>query len=71
VHVTVKLAATAHKAEEYLLTAPALDSKAITVAGADVAKNGQFAPKPKYPAVHDNTVTIDIPAGSAALLVTH
>jgi hypothetical protein len=70
VHVTVKLAATAHKAEEFLLTAPALDSKAITVAGATVGKNGQFAPRPKHPAVRDNTVTIDIPAGSAALLAT-
>jgi hypothetical protein len=71
VRVTVTLATTAHKAEEYLLTAPALDSKAITVAGATVDKNGQFAPKPKHPAVRDNTVAIDIPAGSAALLVTH
>ena len=71
VHVTVKLATTAHKAEEYLLTAPALDSRAITVAGATVDKNGQFAPKPKHPGVRDNTITIDIPAGSAALLVTH
>ena len=71
VHVTVKLATTVHRAEEYLLTAPSLDSTAITLAGATVGKNGQFAPKPKHPVVHGGVVTIDVPAGSAALLATH
>jgi hypothetical protein len=70
IHVTVTLAATAHKADEYLLTAPSIDSKAITVAGATVGRNGQFTPRPKHPAVRDDTVTIDVPAGGAALLVT-
>ncbi|GAA3440442.1 hypothetical protein [Kutzneria kofuensis] len=71
IHVTVKLAATAHKAEEYVLTAPSLDSTAIAIAGATVGRNGQFTPKPRHATVHGGTVTLDLPAGSAALIVTH
>lgn len=70
VHVTVKLAAPAGQAEEYLLTAPAIDSTAITIAGSSVSKNGGFTPKPKHERVSHGTVTVDIPAGSAALVVT-
>ncbi|WP_043727132.1 glycosyl hydrolase family 79 C-terminal domain-containing protein [Kutzneria sp. 744] len=70
IHVTVKLSTTAHKAAEYLLTAPSLDSTAISLAGATVGKGGQFAPRPKHVTVRGGTVTVDLPAGSAALVAT-
>ncbi|MFC0438144.1 glycosyl hydrolase family 79 C-terminal domain-containing protein [Kutzneria buriramensis] len=70
VHATVTLAAPAARASEYVLTAPSLDSTAITIAGSAVGKNGAFTPKPQHVTVRDGSVTIDVPAGSAALVVT-
>jgi hypothetical protein len=71
IHVSITLATPAHRADEYVLTAPSLDSTAITIAGATVGKDGGFVPSPKPAAVRAGTVAVDVPAGSAALVMTH
>ena len=60
----------AKHASVYVLTAPALDSKEITIAGSKVGKNAKFTPKPKNVKVTGTTTTVDVPANSAVLVVT-
>jgi hypothetical protein len=67
---TVTLRSAAMMGTEYVLTAPSLNSTAITIAGSGVDKSGSFHPAPKLVGVHGRTVTITVPAGSAALLKT-
>ncbi|HEY0498058.1 MAG TPA: hypothetical protein VGD48_20120 [Kutzneria sp.] len=67
---TVTLRSAALMGTEYLLTAPTLDSTAITIAGSGVDAKGSFHPAPKFIGVHGHTATITVPAGSAALLKT-
>lgn len=69
--VTITLASNASNASEYVLTAPSLDSTAITIAGSGVSADGTFRPTPKFVRVNGTTAVITVPAGSAALLVTH
>jgi hypothetical protein len=71
VTVNVTLRSTAAGACEYTLTAPALDSTAITIAGSGVNASGTFRPTPKPVHVSGKHVTVTVPAGSAALVVTH
>jgi hypothetical protein len=68
--VTVKLAGPASKASGYLLTAPSLTSKAITIAGSGVTVGATFQPTPQQLTVSAGTVTVTVPAGSAALLIS-
>jgi hypothetical protein len=68
--ITVTLRSAAAMGTEYVLTAPTLDSTAITIAGSGVDKSGSFHPVPKLVGVHGRTATITVPAGSAALLKT-
>ncbi|MEU0882300.1 glycosyl hydrolase family protein [Lentzea sp. NPDC005914] len=70
VTATVKLPKKAHHASVYVLTAPALDSKEITIAGSKVEKNAKFTPRPKSVKVTGTTTTVDVPANSAVLVVT-
>ncbi|HEX8865127.1 MAG TPA: hypothetical protein VF821_05665 [Lentzea sp.] len=70
VTTTITLPAKAHNASVYVLTAPALDSKEITIAGSKVGKNAKFTPKPKNVKVTGTTTTVDVPANSAVLVVT-
>jgi hypothetical protein len=70
IRATVTLAAPAGSAVEYVLTAPTLSSTAVTIAGSSVSGSGAFTPSPQHLAVAGRTVVIDVPAGSAALLVT-
>jgi hypothetical protein len=67
---TVTLPATASKARTYILTAPSLASTAITIAGSGVSVNGAFSPSPQSVSVSGNKVVVNVPAGSAALVVT-
>jgi hypothetical protein len=67
---TITLPGKAHHASVYVLTAPALDSTAITIAGSKVEKNGKFLPRPKNVKVAGTTTTVDVPANSAVLVVT-
>ncbi|OLB79167.1 MAG: hypothetical protein AUI14_11150 [Actinobacteria bacterium 13_2_20CM_2_71_6] len=67
---TITLSATASKASQYLLTAPSLTSKAITIAGAGVNASGAFNPTPQSVTVSGNKVVVNVPAGSAVLVVT-
>jgi hypothetical protein len=67
---TVNLSSKAFMGTEYVLTAPSLDSTAITIAGSGVDAKGSFHPAPKLVRVHGHTATITVPAGSAALLKT-
>jgi hypothetical protein len=66
----ITLSGKARHASVYLLTAPALDSTAITIAGSKVEKNAKFTPRPKNVKVAGTTTTVDVPAGSAVLVVT-
>jgi hypothetical protein len=68
--VTVKLAAAAAKARGYLLTAPSLDSKAITLAGSGVTASGGFTPAPQSLTVSGSTVKVSVPPDSAVLVLT-
>jgi hypothetical protein len=54
----------------YVLTAPALDSKEITIGGSKVGKNAKFTPRPRNVKVTGTTTTVDVPANSAVLVVT-
>jgi hypothetical protein len=54
----------------YVLTAPALTSKAVTIAGSAVGADGSFTPAPKPVAVAGRQLTVSVPAGSAVLVVT-
>jgi hypothetical protein len=71
--VTLNLSASAAStASEYLLTAPSLTSKKITIAGSGVTVDGTFTPAPSTLAISGGTrAVLTIPAGSAALIVTH
>ncbi|WP_157984464.1 hypothetical protein [Lentzea terrae] len=66
----ITLPAEARNASVYVLTAPKLDSKEITIAGSEVAQNGKFTPKPKRTRVSGTTTAVDVPAHSAVLVVT-
>jgi len=66
---TVTLTATASKASEYVLTAPSLTSKAVTIAGSSVGVSAAFHPVPTSVAVTGQKVVITVPADSAALVV--
>jgi hypothetical protein len=67
---TVNLRSAALMGTEYVLTAPTLDSTAITIAGSGVDAKGSFHPAPKLVRVNGHKATITVPAGSAALLKT-
>lgn len=71
VTATITLPARARAASVYVLTAPALDSTAITIAGSKVEKNAKFTPRPRQVRVAGTKVTVDVPATSAVLVVTH
>jgi hypothetical protein len=71
VTATVTLPKKARHAGVYVLTAPAIDSTAITIAGSKVEKNAKFLPHPKNVKVTGTTTTVDVPANSAVLVVTH
>ncbi|AHH95700.1 glycosyl hydrolase family 79 C-terminal domain-containing protein [Kutzneria viridogrisea] len=68
--LTVTLSSRAATAAEYVLTAPALNSTAITIAGSGVDQHGSFHPTPNSLRVHGKTLSVTVPAGSATLLVT-
>ena len=70
VTATVTLPATAAAGSSYVLTAPSLSSKAVTIAGSAVSADGTFTPSPKHIAVAGTRMTVSVPAGSAALVVT-
>ncbi|NGY60970.1 hypothetical protein G7043_18725 [Lentzea sp. NEAU-D13] len=70
VTATITLPEKARHASVYVLTAPALDSTAITIAGSKVEKNAKFTPRPKNVRVAGTTTTVDVPANSAVLVVT-
>ncbi|MGW6935460.1 glycosyl hydrolase family protein [Lentzea sp. NPDC054927] len=70
VTATIALPKKARHASVYVLTAPALDSTAITIAGSKVEKNAKFTPRPKNVKVTGTTTTVDVPANSAVLVVT-
>lgn len=71
VTATVTLPKGARHASVYVLTAPALDSKEITIAGSAVAKNAKFTPRPQRVRVTGTKTTVDVPAHSAVLVVTY
>ena len=66
---TVHLAVSAARAGAYPLTAPSLTSKSITIAGSGVSVTAVFHPTPQQLNVSGNTVTVNVPSGSAVLLV--
>jgi hypothetical protein len=70
VTATITLPEKAHHARAYLLTAPGLDSKEITIAGSAVEKNGKFVPRPGNVKVTGTSTAVDVPANSAVLVVT-
>jgi hypothetical protein len=67
---TVRLAGPATKASAYPLTAPALSSKAITLAGSNVTASAAFHPAPQGLTISGSAVTVTVPAGSAVLITT-
>jgi hypothetical protein len=67
---TITLPATAHRASEYVMTAPSLASNAITIAGSAVDVRGKFHPEPQRLPVAGTTVVVDVPAAGAVLVVT-
>jgi hypothetical protein len=71
VKVSLKLGTPADSASVYVLTAPSLTSKVITIAGSAVSVTGAFTPAPALIPVVGTTTSVTIPAGSAALLITH
>jgi hypothetical protein len=70
ISATINLAGTASTAKEYVLTAPSLSAKAVTIAGSAVSVSGAFSPAPTPVPVGSRKVTVSVPAGSAALVVT-
>jgi hypothetical protein len=68
---TVTLPGATGKATVYTLTASSLSSKSITIAGSGVTAAGAFTPAPRQATVSGGKVTVDVPAGSAVLVVTH
>jgi hypothetical protein len=70
VRAAITLPAKAHHARVYVLTAPGLDSTDITIAGSKVEKNGKFTPRPRNVEVTGTTTRVDVPAGSAVLVVS-
>jgi hypothetical protein len=70
VTVSLKLVAPASSASAYVLTAPSLTSKAITIAGSGVSISGSFTPVPRPLAVSGASTSVTIPADSATLIVT-
>ena len=71
VTATVTLPATVAGANAYVLTAPSLTSKAITIGGSGVAADGSFHPVAQPLPVSGGThVTVTVPAGSAVLIAT-
>ena len=66
---TVTLTGSPTTAKVYVLTAPSLSSKSITIAGSGVSSNGTFAPTPKTVTVSGGKVVVSVPAGSAVLVV--
>jgi hypothetical protein len=71
VTVSLKLVAPASSASAYVLTAPSLAAKAITIAGSGVSVSGLFTPAPRPLAVSGASTSVAIPADSATLIVTH
>jgi hypothetical protein len=71
VTVSLKLVAPASSASAYVLTAPSLTSKAITIAGSGVSVSGSFTPAPPPLAVSGTVTSVTVPADSATLIVTH
>lgn len=67
---TVRLVGPVSNARAYPLTAPALTSKAITIASSGVTANATFHPAPQSAQVSGGAVTVTVPAGSAVLIVT-
>ncbi|MDT7788250.1 MAG: hypothetical protein QOF58_6669 [Pseudonocardiales bacterium] len=70
VTTTITLPKKARHASVYVLTAPAIDSKDITISGSKVEKNAKFTPRPKNVKVTGTTTKVDVPANSAVLVVT-
>jgi Glycosyl hydrolase family 79 C-terminal beta domain len=68
---TITLTGTPTTAKVYLLTAPSLSSKSITIAGSSVSSGGTFTPAPKSATVNGGKVVVSVPPGSAALVVAH
>ncbi|HZR42875.1 MAG TPA: hypothetical protein VFB12_22335 [Ktedonobacteraceae bacterium] len=68
---TITLPSSASNAREYVLTAPALTSTAITIAGSGVNASGAFSPSPQSVSISGNKAVISVPAHSAALIVTN
>src|SRR5579859_258296 len=68
--ITLTLSAKASTAHGYVLTAPSLTSTAITIAGSPVGVTGSFTPSPQTLTVTGTTVTLTVPAHSAALVLT-
>jgi hypothetical protein len=66
----VALAAPATGAAAYVLTAPSLSSHAVTIGGSAVSGTGSFTPTAQPLSVAGATVTVTIPAHSAALVQT-
>jgi hypothetical protein len=67
----VTLSASATGAAEYVLTAPSLTSHAVTIGGSAVGVSGSFSPSAQSVSVNGVTVTVTVPAHSAALVKTH
>lgn len=67
---SVTLPAPATSGSSYVLTAPSLTSKAVTIAGSGVSADGTFTPTPKHVGIAGTKMTVTVPAGSAALVVT-
>jgi hypothetical protein len=70
VTATVTLATPAFIAASFTLTAPSLQSTAITIGGSPVSASGQFRPIPHLQPVFGTTVKVTVPAGSAVLVDT-
>jgi hypothetical protein len=66
---TITLTGSQSSAKVYVLTASALNSKSITVAGSSVSASGSFNPAPKSVTVNGGKVTVSVPPGSAVLVV--
>ena len=71
VKATITLPATATSASDYVLTAPSLSSRAVTIGGSAVGVTGSFMPTPVSASVSGTTTTVTVPADSAALVQTH
>lgn len=67
----VTLSASATGAGEYVLTAPSLTSHAVTIGGSAVGASGSFTPSAQSVSINGATVTVTVPAHSAALVKTH